>query len=272
LLNRIAKREAAIVSPFAGTTRDVIEVHLDLDGYPVTLLDTAGVRETDDPVEQEGVRRARDRAAAADLVLWITEAGGLVADFPRFGGMSVQKKVPALPLADQSAASPGTAGLKATAELVADKASSCSRQTSSSGPVSGPMAENPPVWLIQNKIDLLLPGSAPARSEPHNLNELEFVSISATGGAGIEELLRRLEDYATNFFGEESGLITRERHRSDLTLARAALARSTAEGAGREEIVAEELRLAARALGRLTGKVDVEDVLDVIFRDFCIGK
>jgi tRNA modification GTPase len=272
LLNRIAKREVAIVSPFAGTTRDVIEVHLDLGGYPVTLLDTAGVRETDDPVEQEGVRRARDRAAAADLVLWITEAGGPVADFPRFGGMSVQKKVPALPLADQSAASPGTAGLKATAELVADKASSCSRQTSSSGPVSGPMAENPPVWLIQNKIDLLVPNSALTRSEPNILNELEFISISATGGVGIEELLRRLEDHAMNFFGGESGLITRERHRSDLTLARAALARSMAEGSGREEIVAEELRLAARALGRLTGKVDVEDVLDVIFRDFCIGK
>ena len=75
LLNRIAKREAAIVSPYAGTTRDVIEVHLDLDGLPVTFLDTAGIRETDDPVEREGVRRARERAAGADLILWIVEAG-----------------------------------------------------------------------------------------------------------------------------------------------------------------------------------------------------
>ena len=74
LLNRLARREAAIVSPYAGTTRDVIEVHLDLGGYPVTLLDTAGVRESDDPVEQEGVRRARARAEAADLVLWVVEA------------------------------------------------------------------------------------------------------------------------------------------------------------------------------------------------------
>ena len=74
LLNRIARREAAIVSPYAGTTRDVIEVHLDLAGWPVTLLDTAGIRDTDDPVEQEGVRRARARAAAADLVLWVVEA------------------------------------------------------------------------------------------------------------------------------------------------------------------------------------------------------
>ena len=74
LLNRIARREASIVSPFAGTTRDVIEVHLDLDGYPVTLLDTAGIRETDDPVEREGVARAQARAAAADLVLWVVDA------------------------------------------------------------------------------------------------------------------------------------------------------------------------------------------------------
>ncbi len=78
LLNRLARREAAIVSPYAGTTRDVIEVHLDLDGYPVTLLDTAGIRDSDEPVEQEGVRRARERAAAADLVLWVIDgsAGG----------------------------------------------------------------------------------------------------------------------------------------------------------------------------------------------------
>src|SRR5262249_1772873 len=90
LLNRIARREGAIVSPYAGTTRDVIEVHLDLDGYPVTLLDTAGIRDTDNPVEQEGVRRARARAAAADLVLWVIDGsvpagsavGGAAADRP----------------------------------------------------------------------------------------------------------------------------------------------------------------------------------------------
>ena len=73
LINQLARREVAIVSPYAGTTRDVIEVHLDLDGYPVTVIDTAGIRETDDPVEQEGVRRAHARAADADLVLWLTD-------------------------------------------------------------------------------------------------------------------------------------------------------------------------------------------------------
>jgi len=83
LLNRLARREAAIVSPYPGTTRDVIEVHFDLGGYPVTLLDTAGIRDSSDPVEQEGVRRARAGAAAADLVLWVTDAsaaGGAVND------------------------------------------------------------------------------------------------------------------------------------------------------------------------------------------------
>lgn len=79
LINQLARREVAIVSPHAGTTRDVIEVQLDLDGYPVTIIDTAGIRETDDPVEQEGVRRARARAEDADLVLWLVEGERAVA-------------------------------------------------------------------------------------------------------------------------------------------------------------------------------------------------
>ncbi len=100
LLNRLARREAAIVSPYPGTTRDVIEVHLDLDGYPVTLLDTAGIRESDDPVEREGVRRARARAAAADLVLWVTDASAAegapavkVNDLPRSDLWLIRNKI-----------------------------------------------------------------------------------------------------------------------------------------------------------------------------------
>ena len=73
LMNALARREVAIVSPYAGTTRDIIEVQLDIDGYPVTVIDTAGIREIEDPVEQEGVRRARARAADADLVLWMSD-------------------------------------------------------------------------------------------------------------------------------------------------------------------------------------------------------
>ncbi len=251
LLNRIAKREAAIVSPYAGTTRDVIEVHLDLDGLPVTVLDTAGIRETDDPVEREGVTRARTRAASADLVLWVVDAAG--------------------------------SGRLSQAEL---------------------RPSSPPTWLILNKIDALQPDSQrnesykqymeknelgyhinkplknmvserlTERSEPvFTKNEL-LINISALTGEGVEELLTGLARYATDFLaGAELGLVTRERHRRALEDALAALRRARAgDLAVREDLLAEELRTAARALGRLTGRVDVEDILDVIFRDFCIGK
>jgi tRNA modification GTPase len=209
LLNRLARREAAIVSPYAGTTRDVIEVHLDLGGYPVTLLDTAGVRESDDPVEQEGVRRARARAAAADLVLWVVEAG-------QGGGQRNEEKNE---------------------------------------------------WLIQNKVDLVDSDSKQPLIRP------QAYEISALTGKGIDRLVADLADFAGETFGAgEPALVTRERHRAALQETADSLARALAVPAGQEELIAEELRLAARALGRLTGRVDVEDILDVIFRDFCIGK
>jgi tRNA modification GTPase len=269
LLNRIAKREAAIVSPFAGTTRDVIEVHLDLGGYPVTLLDTAGMRETDDPVEQEGVRRARERAAAADLVLWVTEAGQPMAEFPRFGERETTEGRPMAERDNQRIAAGSVADTLAEVPLAVP------------GTGAGPMAEDPPVWVIQNKIDLLPADAARAGALADHLpvinesiyeNEYQFISISASNGAGIDNLLEGLEAHSRQFFGRESGLVTRERHRAHLLDAQAALARALAETSAREEIVAEELRLASRALGRLTGKIDVEDILDAIFRDFCIGK
>ena len=253
LLNRIAKREAAIVSPYAGTTRDVIEVHLDLGGLPVTLLDTAGIRDTDDPVEREGVRRAEARAAAADLVLWLEDA---------------------------SAPSPAAA------------------VSAIGGSATGPVR-----WLVRNKIDL---AGAGQRNEPRidregrnedesipikplrnivnkeltDINEPEFIRneqiffLSAVTGDGFDALLSKLAQFAEKHLaGGESALITRERHRQVLGDAVAALGRALSPAvAGREDLLAEELRTAARALGRLTGRVDVEDILDVIFRDFCIGK
>lgn len=212
LMNQLARREVAIVSPFAGTTRDVIEVQLDLDGYPVTVIDTAGIRESDDPVEQEGVRRARARAEDADLVLWLAESGTPIVDY---GGRAS-------------------------------------------------------VWLVRNKIDLgevcesnLLVGN---ESRPG-------FSISAKQGDGIAVLIEALVGFARDFFGTyETGLVTRERQRSLLDEAATALRRSLTVVDLGEELVAEELRAAAFALGKLLGRVDVEDLLDVIFREFCIGK
>jgi tRNA modification GTPase len=226
IINRLARRDAAIVSPHAGTTRDVIEVHLDLGGFPVTILDTAGVRETDNPVELEGVRRARERAAAADLVLWVVDAGAEGRPSPSAG------------LADRDA---------------------------------------PIVWVVLNKCDLVEAGSVSQdegagkdRSEPR----LREFQISALTGASFDVLVEALRRHAEAFFaGDEPSLITRQRHAAALTACAEALGRAAAEGAaGREEVIAEEFRFATQALGRLTGRVDVEDILDVIFRDFCIGK
>jgi tRNA modification GTPase len=207
LLNRLARREAAIVSPYAGTTRDVIEVHLDLGGYPVTLLDTAGIRASDDPVEREGVRRAQARADAADLVLWVVDASEVME---------------AAPIEEN---------------------------------------ESNPKWIVHNKIDL---APVVAGSE-------QLLGISAKTGVGVDRLIADLTAFAGSVFNaNEPVLITRERHRVALQHTVEALRRAL--DADQEELIAEELRLAARALGGLTGRVDVEDVLDVIFRDFCIGK
>jgi tRNA modification GTPase len=222
LLNRLARREAAIVSPYAGTTRDVIEVHLDLDGYPVTLLDTAGIRDSAEPVEQEGVRRARERAASADLVLWVID--------PSAGGLAANKYPENL--------------------------------------------ANAEVWLIRNKMDRADASSCASAADASNSEYKFTISISALTGIGIEALTAALSAYAKTYFAAtESAVITRARHRQALEETVAALDRAVArDHANGEELIAEELRSAATTLGRLTGRVDVEDILDVIFRDFCIGK
>jgi tRNA modification GTPase len=217
IINRLAGRSAAIVSPHAGTTRDVIEVHLDLGGYPLTVLDTAGLRDSADPVEQEGVRRARDRAGEADLVLWVVDAT-----------VAVPAPLPA-DLSDQS----------------------------------------PDTWVIFNKCDI----AQRNRSTAAEYQGRKWLELSAKTGQNFHKLLKMLEEFLTaNFSTDQSVLITRARHRDLLESCCQSLGRALAEPEGREDIIAEELRLAARDLGRLAGRVDVEDVLDVIFRDFCIGK
>jgi tRNA modification GTPase len=220
LLNRLARREAAIVSPHPGTTRDVIEVHLDLGGYPVTLLDTAGIRESDDPVEQEGVRRARARAAAADLVLWVID-------------LSVA----------------GGAAYEASNTL-----------------------SDAEVWRVENKADLATEEATGKNESQSKVLVNHSFTISATKGTGVDALIAALTRYAQQYFAQtEATVVTRARHRQALEETVAALNRALGQGQG-EELMAEELRSAATTLGRLTGRVDVEDILDVIFRDFCIGK
>jgi tRNA modification GTPase len=280
LLNRIARREAAIVSPYAGTTRDVIEVHLDLDGWPVTLLDTAGIRDSDDPVEREGVRRARERAAAADLVLWVVDAAGSDDTSSSFRGRP-----------EAGTRNPETSSEQASGFRV--HAFSASRNDE----------ELPPTWLIRNKIDLMggsqrneLGEQSVRKTEPlHQTNSTltnmvnerltprnesgfahtePMFNLSAATGEGFDALFSALTRHAADFLaGAEPALVTRQRQRVALGDGLAALRRAlTPDVAKREDLLAEELRIAARALGRLTGRVDVEDILDVIFRDFCIGK
>jgi tRNA modification GTPase len=221
LLNRLARREAAIVSPYPGTTRDVVEVHMNLDGYPATLLDTAGVRQSDDPVEREGVRRAEDRARGADLVLWVTDASAT-----------------------------GGAGGKPKYAVGLD------------------------VWVVENKVDLAGDKRCGSGGSRPTEDRSSTFAISALTGTGMDALAAALAGFARDYFAAtESAIVTRARHRRVLEETVAALDRCLAEGkSGREELIAEELRAAATALGRLTGRVDVEDILDVIFRDFCIGK
>lgn len=208
LLNALAGREAAIVSEIPGTTRDIVEVRLDLGGYVVALADTAGQRATDDPVEREGVRRARARAADSDLRVFVQDSGTRV-------------------------------GLE-TDELA-----------------------RPGDLVFVNKTDLGGGGAA----DPY----FETLFGSARSGAGLEALLAALTARVKVRAGESGILITRQRHREALVAAHAALVRAGDPGHP-SDLAAEDVRLALRALARIVGRFDVEQVLDRIFGQFCIGK
>jgi tRNA modification GTPase len=197
----------------------------------VTVIDTAGIRETTDPVEQEGVRRARARAAEADLVLWLVDARD---------EKNLEKSL------DQGAAPAWVVRNKIDLDTVETDAASLKLDTVNSGQ----------------------PGSALRQTQRHTDFE-----ISASRGDGILELIAALIAFVQNYFGAgEGGLISRERQRKLLQETAVSLQRSLSVIPEGEELAAEDLRMAARSLGRLLGRVDVEDVLDVIFRDFCIGK
>ncbi len=200
LINALAERDVAIVSPIPGTTRDALETRITLAGVPVTLVDTAGLRDTEDPIEAEGVRRARARAAAADLVISLTEAGHPTA------------------------------------------------------PATGPETLN-----VANKTDL--GGTIPPTA----------LGLSLRSGDGLDALRDRLAETAralTQSAGPPP--LTRARHRAALQEAAACLA--AAHDAPLPELRAEDLRQSLRALGRITGAVGVEDILNSIFSRFCIGK
>lgn len=210
LLNALVGRDAAIVSPHAGTTRDVVECRLDLGGIPAVVADTAGLRDAGDEVEQEGIRRARRRGDEADLVLAV-----FAADAP-----------------------PDAETLR--------------------------LAEaQPDALLVATKCDLAPPPREIAGRAP--------LATSVRSGAGIDRLRNALATLAERRAGlTEAPVLTRARHRAALTEAVARLEEVLA--APLPELAAEASRGAVLALGRLTGRVGVEDVLDIVFGDFCIGK
>jgi tRNA modification GTPase len=273
LLNRIARREAAIVSPYAGTTRDVIEVHLDLGGMPVTLLDTAGIRDTDNPVEMEGVRRARQRAAAADLVLWVVDASAPEV----FWGEPEALLQPPPPARSLDAGAAQAADIKsesvARSWLVVNKCD-LNQEVTKSLRAGGPEDRSEAKGRFNETITSMVNKQLTSKNESVTHNSEPVFSISALSGDGVPPLLGALERFAADALaGADAALVTRARHRRALEETLAALRRAvTRPVAEREDLLAEALHGAARALGRLTGWVDVEDILDVIFRDFCIGQ
>jgi tRNA modification GTPase len=200
LVNALARRDVAIVSDVPGTTRDALEVTLELAGVPVTLVDTAGLRQTDDPVERQGVQRALDRAAAADLVLHLIDVRDMTPDQP--------------------------------------------------APTSAP------VIVVRSKIDLAAAADG--------------IGISAATGEGLLALEAVLAEQAQALAVPDHPAMTRARHVDALQDAARCL--FAAREAGLPELRGEELRLAMRAIGRITGEVDVEAVLDTVFGAFCIGK
>jgi tRNA modification GTPase len=208
LLNRIASRDVAIVTAEPGTTRDVLEVPLDLDGYPVVLFDTAGLRETENAIEQEGIRRAKLTAEQSDLVLWLHDLGS----------------------PDDSAAT---------------------------------LIDSVPVWTVGTKADLAT-----------DTGECCDLAISAKTGEGLDRLLERLRITAEAAMPVGSGtwLVTRARQAEALNECWRSLGNAVGDRNRPLEMIAEDLRAASDSIGRVTGRIDVEDVLDRLFGEFCIGK
>jgi tRNA modification GTPase len=215
LINLLSKRDVAIVTEIPGTTRDILEASLDLGGYPLTMIDMAGLRETADPVEAIGVERARGRARDADFLLLLFDA----STWPQLD--------------------------PETLALIDDRA-----------------------LVVLNKIDLLLDPC------PLEVAGREAIGISCRTGAGLDRLEAALTSLAAESMAlGDAPMLTRARHRDALAEVAAALRRIVAGGASLElALTAEDVRIAMAAMGRITGRVRVEEVLDRIFFEFCIGK
>ncbi len=210
LLNKLLGREAAIVSETAGTTRDVIDGRIEIAGFPVWISDTAGLHETEDPIEAEGVRRALACAERADLRLLVVDS-------------------------------------------------------TTEAPPPSHVALTPGDLVLLNKMDRAGVTYPPTASDT--------LRISAKTGQGLTGLRARLEQTVKErLAGEEVPPLTRARHREAVALAAEAVQRAQCALPKGAELAAEDLRLASRAIGRLTGRFDVEQVLDAVFSKFCIGK
>ncbi|MER9857590.1 MULTISPECIES: tRNA uridine-5-carboxymethylaminomethyl(34) synthesis GTPase MnmE [unclassified Mesorhizobium] len=211
LFNALARRDAAIVTDEPGTTRDLLEVTLDLQGLRVRLTDTAGLRDAPGKVEAIGIEKARAKAHGADLLLLLRD----VADPKEIG-------------------SPPTEA---------------------------------PILRVGTKLDLLESLAASDAAADYDL------IISVKNGAGVDELLEEIGRRAAGAAGSVGDVLpSRLRHVELLGTANRHLLRSTGGQTIGQELRAEELRLAADRLGRIVGAIDVEDMLDVIFSQFCIGK
>ncbi|MBX4869190.1 tRNA uridine-5-carboxymethylaminomethyl(34) synthesis GTPase MnmE [Rhizobium bangladeshense] len=206
LLNALARRDVAIVTDIAGTTRDVLQVDLDIDGYLVKLYDTAGLREADDRVEIEGVRRARVALRDADLALLLVDMSNPV--------------------------------------------------------IPGNLEQALPHVTVGTKKDLIEIGSGGY--------DLEISTATGDGLPELRQLIGRI--VAERFGGLSLAIPSRQRHRDSLAKCLAALDAAISETDADLELRTEQLRLAAEYIGRITGRVDVEQLLDVIFSEFCIGK
>lgn len=214
LLNALARRDVAIVSEEAGTTRDTLEVRLDLEGWPLLLTDTAGLREATGAIEREGIRRALAQAAQADLIIWLVD-----------------------PTAPE--------------EVLPAELTSASQN----------------VWRVASKADLTT-FSAGASNDWK-----QRPRVSSRTGAGLAELTAALAREAADRLADLGDpVLTQARHRSHVTACRDHLTAFLAGNPANLELRAEELRIAADSLGRITGRVDPEAVLDAIFSRFCIGK